>query len=155
MAFVYSNVELILLEMKKLIYLVAVMVIGANLFAQTGQVEVTVIGVKVKKGGEVVIGLFEKDGFPLVGKEISGKEVKVTNYKITATIKDIPAGIYAIAVFQDENTDGNLNTKLFGIPSEPYGFSQNKYGSFGPPDFKEVSFKIVNGEKFSLTINLK
>lgn len=140
--------------MKKLVFLIVVMFIGVNLFAQTGQLEVTVTGVKVKKGGEVKIGLFKEDGFPY-GEEISGKDVKVTNNIITVTIKDIPAGIYAILAYQDENTDGNLNTKLFGIPSESYGFSQNKYGSYGPPNFEDVSFKIVNEKKASITINIK
>ncbi len=141
--------------MKKLVFLVVVLFIGTNLFAQTGQVEVTVTGIKVKKGGEVKIGLYKKEGFPSVGKEINGKDVKVVGDKITIILTNLPAGTYAIAVFQDENIDGQLNTNLFGAPSESYGFSQNKYGSFGPPDFEDVSFEVKSGIKTSLTINVE
>jgi len=140
--------------MKKVILLIAVLFFGANLFAQTGQVDVTVTGINVKKGGIVKVGIYEKDGFPAMGKEIIGKDVKVTAEKITVTLKDIPAGTYAIAIIQDKNSDGEHNTNLFGAPTEPYGFSNNVYGRFGPPDFEEVSINIENGKTLSLTINL-
>jgi len=140
--------------MKKVILLIAVLFFGANLFAQTGQVDVTVTGINVKKGGIVKVGIYEKDGFPAMGKEIIGKDVKVTAEKITVTLKDIPAGTYAIAIIQDKNSDGEHNTNLFGAPTEPYGFSNNVYGRFGPPDFEEVSINIENGKTLSLTINI-
>ena len=141
--------------MKKVTFLIAVLFFGANIFAQTGQVDVTVTGINVKKGGIVKVGVYEKDGFPAMGKEIIGKDVKVTAEKIAVTIKDIPAGTYAIAVIQDKNSDGVHNTNLFGAPTEPYGFSNNVYGRFGPPDFEDVSIVIENGKTLSLTINLE
>ena len=140
--------------MKRVTILIAVLFLGINLFAQSGQVDVTVTGINVKKGGIVKVGIYEKDGFPAMGKEIIGKDVKVTTGEITVTLKDIPAGTYAIAVIQDKNSDGEHNTNLFGAPTEPYGFSNNVYGRFGPPDFEDVSVNIENGKTLSLTINL-
>ena len=141
--------------MKKLLFLITVLFLGANLFAQTGQVEVTVTGIIVKKEGIVRIGVYKEDGFPSVGKEIMGKDVQVTEDKVTLTIKDIPVGIYAIAVFQDIDANGKLNSNLFGAPTEPYGFSNNLFGKFGPPDYEDVSFYIEDGKTVSLTINLE
>ena len=141
--------------MKKLMFLIAVLFFVANLFSQTGQVDVTVTGIEVEKGGIVKIGVYKTDGFPSVGKEITGKDIKVTESKVTVTIEEIPAGVYALAVFQDKDADGKLNSNLFGAPTEPDGFSKNKYGTFGPPDFEDVSFKIENGKSISLTINLE
>jgi uncharacterized protein (DUF2141 family) len=69
--------------------------------------------------------------------------------------RNIPAGTYAIAVIQDENLDGKLTKNFLGIPKEPYGFSQNKYGMFGPPKFKDVSFAVENDSNISLKINLE
>jgi len=43
------------------------------------------------------------------------------------TSKDVPAGKYAIAAFQDENAEGKLSKNMFGVPKEPRGFSKNKY----------------------------
>ena len=141
--------------MKKIAFLIAVLFLGANIYAQTGQVDVTVTGINVKKGGIVKIGLYEKDGFPAIGKEIIGKDIKVTGSEVTVTLKDIPTGTYAIAIIQDKNSDGEHNTNLFGVPNESYGFSNNIYGRFGPPDFEDVSFNVENGKTVSKTINLE
>ena len=44
---------------------------------------------------------------------------------------------------------------MFGVPKEPYGFSNNKYGKFGPPDFEDISFDVKEDASTSLIINLK
>ena len=36
------------------------------------------------------------------------------------------------ALFHDVNGDGEMNTNPFGIPTEPFAFSNNARGSFGP-----------------------
>ncbi len=141
--------------MKKVVFLLAALLIGSILFSQTGQVDVTVTGIEVEKGGVIKIGVYETNGFPIVGNEVTGKDIKVTDTGVTVTIKDIPVGTYALAIFQDTNSDGKLNSNLFGAPKEPYGFSKNRYGTFGPPDFEDVSFKIESDNSTSLTINLE
>ena len=150
-----SNYKQNFTDMKKVTFLIAVLFLGANLFAQSGQVDVTVTGINVKKGGIVKVGVYKKDGFPAMGMEIKGEDVKVTTSEVTVTLKDIPAGTYAIAVIQDKNSDGEHNTNLFGSPTEPYGFSNNVYGRFGPPDFEDVSIVIENGKILSITVNLE
>jgi uncharacterized protein (DUF2141 family) len=47
---------------------------------------------------------------------------------------------YAITCFLDENANLMLDKNAFGIPNEPYGFSNNTKGFFGPPSFDEVKF---------------
>jgi uncharacterized protein (DUF2141 family) len=44
---------------------------------------------------------------------------------------------------------------FLGIPKEPYGFSKNKFGKFGPPDFEDASFEVKENNPISLTINLE
>lgn len=140
--------------MKKIVFLIVALFLGANIYAQTGVVNVKVTGIKVKKGGVVKVGLYKQDGFPELGKEIMGDNVKVTKSEAEVSFKDVPDGIYAIAIIQDKNSDGEHNTNLFGAPTEPYGFSNNVYGRFGPPAFEDVSFEIKNGEAISLTVNI-
>lgn len=50
----------------------------------------------------------------------------------------------AIAVFQDLNGDGKLSKNGFGLPIEPYGFSNNARGLLGPPSFSEAMITIVD-----------
>ena len=141
--------------MKKIAFIITVLFAAANVFAQTGEVEITVSGINVKKGGIIKIGIYKKADFPMIGKEIKGKDIEVKNTQLTVNLKDIPVGTYAVAVIQDKNSDGEHNSNLFGSPTEAYGFSNNVYGRFGPPDFEDVSFNLQSGESISLTINIE
>ena len=38
---------------------------------------------------------------------------------------NLEPGDYAVAIYHDENGNGQLDKRLFGIPKEPYGFSNN------------------------------
>ncbi|WP_316367549.1 DUF2141 domain-containing protein [Candidatus Thiodiazotropha sp. CDECU1] len=65
---------------------------------------------------------------------------------------NLKAGTYSVSVVYDENGDGELNTGLFGIPSERIGFSDNVKGLFGPPSFNKTSFTL--SESKTISINL-
>ena len=54
-------------------------------------------------------------------------------------IPDLAAGDYAIKVFQDVNENRELDIGLLG-PKEPYGFSNDARGRFGPPSWEAVRF---------------
>ena len=150
--------------MKKIFFFTVTLLFSGILFAQagtelvkpTGIVVVKVTNINVKAGGMVKIGLYnDKSTFPILGEEIQGKDIEVAKTEVTYSFENVPTGIYAIAVFQDENNDGKQNTNIFGAPSESYGFSNNKYGMFGPPDFEDVSIELLAGKTISLTINLE
>ena len=46
----------------------------------------------------------------------------------------------------DTNDNKELDSNLFGMPKEGFGFSNDAMGMFGPPDFKKASFEH-DGEK--------
>ena len=48
----------------------------------------------------------------------------------------------AVTAFLDENSNAKLDTNLFGIPSELYGFSRNARGLTGPTTFAEAAFRL-------------
>lgn len=55
---------------------------------------------------------------------------------------ELPAGTYGIRVFHDVDDSAELETTLVGMPSEPWAFSNNAVGTFGPPGWDAVSFEI-------------
>lgn len=57
---------------------------------------------------------------------------------------NVPAGEYGIAVFHDINGNGKLDTTAVGLPSEPYGFS-NDIGRTGPPRYDGARVNIGEG----------
>jgi uncharacterized protein (DUF2141 family) len=50
-------------------------------------------------------------------------------------LRNVKPGTYAIAVFHDRNGNGKLDRSFIGLPSEPYGFS-NDVGRRGAPSFE-------------------
>ena len=68
---------------------------------------------------------------------------------------NFPAGTYGVAVIHDHDKNGKLSRNPFGYPTEAYGFSNNSFGTFGPPEFKDISFKVEEGKKTHIVIHLK
>ena len=67
---------------------------------------------------------------------------------------NLDAGTYGIAVFQDLNTNEVLDKTSLGVPTEPYGFSNNARNRFRTPDFSEFAFD-VGAAPVSLEIQLE
>ena len=62
-------------------------------------------------------------------------------------------GIYAVAVFHDENLNDIFDQGIFGIPLENYGFSNDARGFFSAPDFEDAKFQ-VRGQRTEISIEL-
>ncbi len=122
----------------------------------TGQNQITVIVENVKDvKGKMSIGLFDSDeNFPKVGKAYREVEKRITGDKFIYTFSNIPDGTYGIALFQDLNENGKMDKNFLGIPSEPYGFSNNASKVFGVPDFDDATFS-VEGSNLTIKITLK
>jgi len=73
--------------------------------------------------------------------------------KVQLTIQGIPYGTYAIGAFQDLNGSRILDKNFLGIPTKPYGFSNNVKPRFGPPTFHECKF-VYNNENRWIHIRL-
>jgi uncharacterized protein (DUF2141 family) len=56
-------------------------------------------------------------------------------------VRNVKPGSYSIAVFHDTNGNGKLDRNFIGLPSEPYGFS-NDVGRRGPPNFEAARIVV-------------
>jgi uncharacterized protein (DUF2141 family) len=66
---------------------------------------------------------------------------------------NLPAGVYAVSVFHDENMNQKLDKNFVGIPKEGYGASNNPRKKMGPPTFEETKIQVSGAEQ-SLQIKL-
>lgn len=73
------------------------------------------------------------------------KSAKAVGPVVRLQFPDPAPGTYAVKVFHDVNDNGVLDTNWMGIPKEPYGFSNDAMGTFGPPSFQQASFKVGVG----------
>ena len=64
---------------------------------------------------------------------------------VVAEFENLPAGDYAVKAFHDVNGDGEMNTNPFGMPTEPFAFSNNAVGNMGPARWDRARF-AVSGE---------
>ena len=46
-----------------------------------------------------------------------------------------------------------MDTKIFGIPKEPYGFSNDATGFMGPPKFKDAKFTIEANKTITIKVD--
>ena len=75
------------------------------------------------------------------------------NGKLSVVLKDLPDGPLAISLFQDANANGRLDMNAMGIPMEPFGFSNNAAGNFGPPKFEQAIVTPVAGTPVKVRLN--
>lgn len=62
--------------------------------------------------------------------------------RITVKFSNLEPGDYAVALFHDANDNGKLDSNLFGIPQEPYGFSRIDRALMGAPGWDDVKFSL-------------
>ena len=106
--------------------------------ATTGEIMVVLFGSEAAYGGQ--------------GAPVAQAMIDVAAGQHTATFT-VPAGDYAVKSFHDVNGDGRMNTNPFGMPTEPYAFSNNARGNMGPATWDQARFS-VEGDT-AQTISLK
>lgn len=117
------------------------LIAASNLFAQR-TLEVTVKNIKELKG-TIRAALYnnEKD---FLENFVHGKTVKVTGNEAKVVFENLKPGDYAVSVFHDENENEKLDSGFMGIPNEPYGFSNDAMGTFGPPSFEKAKVTLTS-----------
>ncbi|GAB3913513.1 DUF2141 domain-containing protein [Larkinella knui] len=102
--------------------------------------------------GQIRVGLYKPcDNFPMGCKPVVSQTVEVTGSSVKITFPVKP-GDYAIALFHDVNGNGKMDKKAFGIPKEPYGFSNNYHPRLSGPAFDDCRVRINETGK---TISIK
>ena len=106
-----------------------------------------------KHQGAVFVALFGPGrAFP-EGRPMEGKKLDVTGGSVQ-TLFIVEPGEYAVAVYHDENGNGVMDKRLFGIPKEPYGFSNNFRPVISVPRFSDCQFSVGEGGKaISIKLN--
>lgn len=98
--------------------------------------------------GFVVCALFASaTGFPseAATRAVAHVRVRPVHRRALCSFTGRAPGTYAISVFHDEDSDGEIDTGLFGIPREGWGTSRNARASMGPPSWADARFAYRGG----------
>src|SRR5512143_833098 len=123
------------------------------------ELRITVEGIR-SPHGTILIGLYDslesftraielsdKDGFLNDPNRFAAVALRANAAKKSAVVfTNLDPGQYAIILFHDENGNGKLYTNALGVPTEPYGFSNNVRGFLSPPTFEKAVMQI-NSDK--------
>lgn len=136
------------------IILLLVLLLPSPIHAQsstqpTGTLTVHIEGLDSDKG-TVRIALDNEQNYDVDGNVRAGS-LSIQDGVARWTVEDVPHGTYAVRVHHDANGNGKMDTSMFGIPQEAFGFSNNAQGTFGPPAFEEAAFTLA-ADSLSMTI---
>ncbi|OFX45937.1 MAG: hypothetical protein A2X13_04095 [Bacteroidetes bacterium GWC2_33_15] len=105
--------------------------------------------------GVVQFALYNKDGslpdenYVRCYKILKGE---IINNSSVATFENIPAGIYAVNILHDENTNGKIDRTLI-LPKEGIGFSNyESIGLSNIPKFAKASINLKDDLKIKVKI---
>jgi uncharacterized protein (DUF2141 family) len=118
--------------------------------AALSQEETSILTVKISdienSDGTLLVSVFSPDDDWL-------KET-YTFHRLEVDMKDgvqsvdftgLEPGTYAVSIIHDQNNNGELDSGMFHIPKEPYGFSNDAKGRMGPPGFDDCKFEYDGG----------
>ena len=102
---------------------------------------VSITGLKKQKGQVYFLLFDQEEGFPkeVAKAKLVGK-VPAKGTSVSYTFEGVPYGQYAVAVFHDENSNGEIDTNFIGFPKEKVGASNMK--GLGKPNFRKCAIDL-------------
>lgn len=109
-------------------------------------------GIETPKGA-VMMALYDSEAAYKSGPPIRAARLPVDKADAETLVEALPAGTYAIKAFHDVDGDGKMSTNPFGLPIEPYAFSNNAKGAAGPASWADAAFEVKSGDnRVAITI---
>ena len=121
---------------------------------ETGNITVLINGFKNEKGTVRIAMANSQKTHPLDAKAFREAESNIGEGKVEVVFTDIPYGEYSIRLFHDVNGNKVLDTNIFGVPKEPYGYSNNARAALSAPRWETAMFKL-DSENITQQIEVK
>jgi uncharacterized protein (DUF2141 family) len=112
--------------------------------AETASLTVTFTGLEPRGAVNFVL-VNSAEAYGDKAAPVAVDRLAVSGGSVSRTFTGLAPGRYAIKAFHDVNGDGKMGTNPFGIPTEPYGFSNNAKGAMGPPRWDDAGFAVAPG----------
>ena len=110
--------------------------------AEPGKVQLTLTVTDIAEHkGALMVAVYDAAGYD-TDKAVTGLSVPVTGATASTTI-ELPAGTYGIKLFHDVDGDGKMGMNPFGMPTEPFAFSNSAPAQFGPAKWDAAKFDVA------------
>ena len=110
-----------------------------------GDLTVTFQGLKAKTGAVMMSLASSEEAYADKAPVAAQAMVPVSGDTASTTFKGLAPGRYAIKAFHDVDGDGKMDANPFGMPTEPFAFSNNAHGNMGPAKWADAAFEVKAG----------
>ncbi len=124
--------------------------------ADTASLTVTFKGLTARQGAVMFVVVNSAEAYADKAKPVAQGMLPVGGEatEVSQTFSGLAPGRYAIKAFHDVNGDGKMGANPFGIPNEPYAFSNNAVGAMAPPKWEAAGFDVKAGDNIhTITID--
>jgi uncharacterized protein (DUF2141 family) len=110
--------------------------------ADTGKASLTLTVTNIAEHkGAISFGVFDQAGYE-TDTAVNGGMIPVSGDTATMTL-ELPPGRYGIKLFHDVDGDGKMGMNPFGMPTEPFAFSNSAPAQFGPAKWDAAAFDVA------------
>ena len=101
--------------------------------------------------GHVMVALFDSEAGYNSNRPVARTMVGASGPAV-AVFEHLSAGDYAVKAFHDVDGDGEMDANPFGMPTEPYAFSNNAVGNMGPATWSRARFEVSGDAAQTISI---
>jgi uncharacterized protein (DUF2141 family) len=112
----------------------------------TATLTVTFEGIKTQKGAVMFVLSAGEAAYDGKAAPAGQAMLPATAASVSQTFRGLAPGRYGIKAFHDLDGDGKMGSNPFGMPTEPFAFSNNAPASMGPPGWGAASFEVKAGD---------
>lgn len=125
--------------------LLAAAVAPAAVAAEPASLTVTFTGLSPKGAINLVL-VNSPAAYDDKAPPVAADRLPVSGATAVRTFQGLAPGRYAIKAFHDLDGDGKMAANPFGMPTEPFGFSNGARAAMGPPAWSDAGFELRPGE---------
>ena len=101
-----------------------------------------------------MIALFDnKNDYLNLDKMFAGFDIAADSSVVSCTFQGLPFGTYALTIYHDEDSNGELNRSWLGMPQEGYAFSNNYHNVLKPASFEDAAFEFSGSNLLIISMN--
>jgi uncharacterized protein (DUF2141 family) len=119
-------------------------VIAAAATAQPANLEVAFTGIETPKGNILMVLFDSEEGYNSE-KAVRAVVVPADKADVKTLIEGLSPGRYAVKSFHDIDGDNKMGSNPYGMPTEPFAFSNNARGQMGPASWTDAAFEVKAG----------
>ncbi len=133
--------------------IIVVLFLTTALTAASADLTISVTNLKSGDGNIHFAIYNQPELFPKKSGKLAGKKIPAKPNKVSVVFAGLKPGMYAVAVYHDENMNGKFDQGFLGIPIEGYAFSKDAPVFLGPPSFNDAAIIVKEARKI-ITIRM-